>query len=169
MTPSQDILDGLRKAIQAEVEGRSFYLMAAQSTSDPQGREVFERMADEERKHADYLRQQYRALSETGRVAPDADLGPTPDWQSFGSIFSKDLHRRAALAHFEMAALSVATQLEADAQRFYRTCAESAADPGVKAFFSQLSDWESGHYHVLLAQLDALKEEYWAANEFAPF
>lgn len=163
------LLEGLRKAIQAEVEGRSFYLMAAQSTADPNGKQVFERMADEERLHAEYLRAQYRSLSETGRVDSAATLGATPDWKAFGSIFSADLKQRAAKAHFEMAALSIASQLEADAQRFYRGQADAAADPAVKAFYRQLADWESGHYHALLSEQQALQEEYWAANEFSPF
>ena len=42
------IEDGLVKAMQAEHEGRYFYLMAADTTTDPQGREVFQRLADEE-------------------------------------------------------------------------------------------------------------------------
>jgi len=169
MSVSQALLDGLRKAIQAEVEGRSFYLMSAQATKDPQGREIFEQLAEEERRHADFLRTQYRSLETTGVIAADADLGEVPGWKAFGAIFSQDLHRRAAIAHFEVAALAVGATLEADAQKFYQEHGEAAADPAVRAFYFKLAEWESGHYHVLTAQLEALKEEYWAANEFAPF
>ncbi len=68
-----------------------------------------------------------------------------------------------------MTALSIGIQLEADAQAFYRRSAETAEDPEVKAFLLRLAEWESGHYHGLLAQQEALREDYWAANRFAPF
>ena len=50
-----------------------------------------------------------------------------------------------------------------------RDQAEATDDPDAKAFFGQLADWESGHYHALLQQQETLKEDYWAAGGFAPF
>lgn len=162
------VLEALKSAIKAEMEGKHFYLMAARATSDDHGREVFEQLAAEEQQHADFLRAQYRSLQESGEVDTDVSLGEAPDWVSRG-IFSDSLRERAAEAHFEMTALSVGIQLEADAQKFYRARAQEAGDSQVERFFLQLADWESGHYHALLRQHDALKEEYWAANQFAPF
>ena len=56
------VVAGLQRAMQAEVEGYYFYKMAAQSTSDPQGREVFEELADEGQQHFEFLRDQLAAL-----------------------------------------------------------------------------------------------------------
>jgi len=166
---SSPVLEALEKAIQAEIEGHHFYRMAASSTSDERGREVFETLATEERRHAEYLRIQHRSLSETGHVDAAADLGDALALTGSSPIFSARLKQRAAHAHFEMTALSVGIQLEADAQAFYRRTAQEAADPEVKAFLLRLAEWESGHYHGLLAQQKALEEDYWAANRFAPF
>ena len=39
---TERVADGLKKAMQAEIEGQHFYQMAARSTPDARGREVFE-------------------------------------------------------------------------------------------------------------------------------
>ena len=163
------LIDAIEKAIQAEIEGHHFYRMAAGATTDPQGREVFETLAAEELHHAEFLRTQHRSLEGTGRIDPSASLGDPLALVGSSPIFSVRLKARAAQAHFEMTALSVGVQLEANGQAHYRKLAEVADQPEVQQLFRRLADWESGHYHALLAQLDALKEEYWAANQFSPF
>jgi rubrerythrin len=164
----RELLDALRKAIEAEYEGHGFYLMAARTTTDAQGRRTFETMAQEELHHADFLKANYRAIGETGRVAPAAALG-TPGIAGRSAIFSTDLRARIGEAHFEMSALSVGVQLERAAIDFYRHQADRATDPPVRDFFGRLAEWESTHYHALLEQQETLKEDYWRHNGFAPF
>ena len=159
----------LARAILAEVEGQHFYLMAAQSTQDEKGRQVFTLLAREEVLHQNFLRAQADALRRTG--APDRQVVlPTPEpLPAEDPIFSSELRGRLAQAHFEMTALSVGLQLENNAERFYRTEARGATDEFVKQFFNQLADWESGHAQALLRQQESLKETYWTAGGFAPF
>ena len=68
---------GLTQAMRAEVEGQSFYLMAARTTTDDKGRAVFEQLANEEVSHFEFLKSQHRALAETGRADPAIRL-PAP-------------------------------------------------------------------------------------------
>ncbi len=166
MAVSEAILESLKAAIRAEREGHYFYKMAAQSTTDPMGKEAFEYLADEEQHHAEYLLRHYKSLMESGSLDKEATLGKP---YTGGRIFSDALRSRAKEAHFEMTALSVGVQLEADAQRFYSGEADKTDDPNLKAFFTELAEWESGHYHALLAEQDALKKVYWAENLFSPF
>ena len=163
------VLQGLVKAMQAEREGHYFYKMAASATEDPKGREVFARLADEENGHFEFLRAQHRSLSETGRVDAAVRLGDRQDLSSPNPIFSPRLRERIKDAHYEMTALSVAAQLEQDAERFYRAEADAAADPAVRRFYLDLAAWEARHYAAITAQQDDLKESYWAENGFAPF
>ena len=60
-------------------------------------------------------------------------------------------------------------QLQAAKVRAEQEAAEEAPDPGVRAFYLELADWERGHYEALLAQQDVLKEDYWSSAGFAPF
>jgi rubrerythrin len=163
------ILKGLLKAIQSETEGHHFYRMAAQSTQDAKGREIFSRLAQEELEHQRFLRAQYEAVRLNGK--PDASLSleqPGP-WSDQDPIFSSELRKRIGDAHYEMTALSVGIQLEINAQRFYQKQTKACRDRVVREFYQRLADWESGHYQALLKQQESLKDDYWSAGGFAPF
>ncbi len=164
---NDQLLQAITDAIRAEVEGHSFYLMAAKTTSDVQGKAVFERLAGEELDHAAFLRSQYDSILSTGTVS-GATLG-VPAVPAGTVIFSDELKGRVSQASFEMTALSIGAQLEKGAMTFYRGQAEQAEDPAVTRFFGELADWEQGHYRMLTEQLEALQQDFWAANRFSPF
>ena len=63
---TQEILKGLKTAIETELTGHAFYKNAAQNTDDPMGKETFTRMAEEEMAHFNYLRHQYKSVMEKG-------------------------------------------------------------------------------------------------------
>ncbi|NMC72269.1 MAG: ferritin family protein [Myxococcales bacterium] len=161
------LLEALRKAIEAEHEGYGFYRMASNSTQDARGREVFQRLAEEELAHAAFLKAQYRSIAETGRIDGRASLGRPQ--AVVGGIFSPALRERIGEAHFEMSALGVGIHLEQNAMEFYAAQAARASDPAVRGFFQELSEWEAGHFRALVEQQEGLREEYWSKNGFAPF
>lgn len=163
------IEEGLRKAIQAEHEGRYFYLMAADTTSDPQGKEVFTRLAREEQEHFEFLSNQLEAIRKTGKADAALKLSTPVDLKGISPIFSESLKKRIGEAHYEMTALSVAAQLELDASKFYKEQAELVDDLILKTFYLGLAEWETGHYRALIMQQETLKEDYWSAGGFAPF
>ncbi|MFH1469639.1 MAG: ferritin family protein [Pseudomonadota bacterium] len=165
-TPTLQILE---RAIQAEIEGYHFYQMAAAATADSQGKATFEAMAEDELRHAEFLRAQHAAISSHGHADALIRIAGEPGFDGHTPFFSTALKARAATAHVEMTALSVAAQLEADAMRFYREQSTAAEEPTVRAFFAELADWERGHHDALVAQMRSLEQEYWAVNRFAPF
>jgi rubrerythrin len=165
----QQIVDALKAAVQAEGEGYHFYMMAAASTKDPQGKEVFETLAREEQDHARYLKAQYQALLETGKPDGGVRLGTRLDLTGPSPIFSPALRSRAAEAHYEMTALSIGMQLELGAAQFYRDLAGKATAPALKQVLTELSDWETGHFEALQRQQGSLREDYYADGGFARF
>jgi rubrerythrin len=170
MTDKKQLLaQGLLDAYKAEQYGHNFYLMAANSTSDPKGKEVFETLAAEELDHARFLKTQYDSVLMTGKVSASASLGRRLDLAGMWPIFSDGLKARIKEANFEMTALSIGIQLERDAMAFYKSQADQADDPEIKKMFMMLSEWEAGHYQGLLRQYDALKEDFWSTSGFAPF
>ena len=166
---AQAMADGLRQAMLAEQEGHHFYQMAARATDDPQGRQVFERLAAEELDHFEFLKAQLGAVLTNG--VPDAtlELGRPAPLTGDNPIFSEALRARIGRAHYEMTALSVGAQLELAAERFYKQAAAAAEDAVVRGFYEELAAWEAGHYHALLAQQESLQEDYWTQSGFAPF
>jgi rubrerythrin len=160
------MMDGLKQAMQAERYGQAFYQMAAASTADPTGQQVFEQLGREEQQHFEFLATHYRALLQTGAPATGAKLDPDGALSGTSPIFSESLRARIKDAHFEMSALAIAVQLELNAIHHYRQQAEQATVVELKRFYQQLADWESTHYHALLAQQQSLQESYWHANGF---
>jgi rubrerythrin len=163
------VAEALKRAIQAEIEGQHFYRMAARSTDDPRGKEVFERLAQDEVAHEKFLRAHLGAILETGAPSRDATLGPPTQFAGSSPIFSDALRSRIGEAHYEMTALSVGIQLELTATRFYKQASEQTPDPLLKKQLRELAEWESGHYNALLRQQEELKEDYWSSTGFAPF
>ncbi len=162
------VINGLIEAIKAEVEGYNFYMMAARSTQDSNGREVFERLAKEEMDHVAFLRAQYNSFLHSNN--PDANVKLSKSSFSTNSpIFSENIKSRIKDAHFEMTALSVGIQLELSAIKFYQEQADKMTDSSAKTFYKELADWEATHYNMLLKQQESLKQAYWHNNEFAPF
>lgn len=166
---NQRMADGVLAAMRAEIEGHHFYKMAALSTHDDQGKQVFEQLAQEELDHFEFLQKQHGALVETGAPDSTAKLGTAIPLRGDSPIFSSSLKDRLGEAHFEMTALSVGIQLELSAQSFYKRESEAATNDAVRAFFLELAEWEAGHYEALLTQQESLKEDYWAASRFSPF
>ena len=165
----KQVAESLLKAIKAERYGHDFYMMAANSTQDPKGREVFQQLAQEELDHMRFLKKHYDSVLATGKPDSNAKLGAQRDLSDMWPIFSESLKERVKDAHFEMTSLSVGIQLEHDAIQFYKDQAEASGDPELARFFGDLADWEAGHYAALLRQQEALKESYWSANGFTPF
>ena len=142
--------------------------MAARSTEDEKGREVFEQLAAEELDHARYLRVQYQSVLEHGRLDASVSLGRRADLSGEHPIFSARLLERVGAAHYELSALAIGAQLEMNAVRHYQGEADAAPDAEVRRFFEELVAWESGHYEALSRELESVREAYWHANGFAP-
>jgi len=163
------ITEGLKKAIEGEIDGYHFYMMAARNTQDDKGKEVFEKLAQDEMEHVRFLGLQYESFLQKGAPDTEAVLADRVDLTDPSPIFSEKIRSRLGKAHYEMSALSIGIQLELAAVGFYKDQAEQSADETVRKFYTELSRWESGHYHALLRQQEALKEEYWAKGGFTPF
>jgi rubrerythrin len=163
------LAEALQKAAMAEREGHSFYMMAAQNSQDPKGKQVFEMLAREEMDHLHFLKEHYDAVMTTGKLSPSAQLGSRIELGTSSPIFTEAIKLRIHDAHFEMTALAVGIQLERDALDFYQQQAIATQDPGARKLFSELAAWESSHYQALLKQQEELKGDYWSGAGFAPF
>lgn len=162
------MLEGLKRALQAEVDGENFYRMAANGTADTVGRATFENLAADEVEHFIFLRAQYDSIVQTGAVNLNVRLGKPSD-AGESPIFSEGFKTRIKEAHHEMSALSIGVQLELAAIRLYRAEAEAASDPHVKAFYRELAEWEETHHRRLLRQQRELQDDYYFDNKFYPF
>ena len=165
---NEEILKALKTAIEAELTGHEFYKNAAQTTDDPNGKATFKRMAEEEMKHFEYLRHQYRAVLEQGGYDFSKSLIGEPHEHGASPIFSEAMRARIKDSHYEVSALTIGMKLEFDAVKFYESCAQKAEDEKARELYQKLADWERAHYEAFEQELEALKEDYFEANQFFP-
>ncbi len=165
---TENILKGLKTAIEAELTGYQFYRNAAKSTEDTRGRETFLRMAEEEMTHFNELRRQYKSVAEKGDYDFSKNPGKKGHGPADGPIFSEEIKARIKESHFEVSVLTIGMKLELDAMKFYQSCADKAQSEEERQFYAELAEWEQGHYRAFEKELAALKEEYFQANNFIP-
>jgi rubrerythrin len=160
-------IEGLKTALQTELNGIEFYRIAAQQTEDKKGKETFQMLADDELKHFNALQQQYSALIEnTGWKK--IDLGKATEFAGESPIFSDELKERVKGKHFEVTALSIGALLESNSIDFYREMKEKSDDANAREMYEKLQEWEEKHLEAITRQLDVIKEDYWAEQRFAP-
>ena len=165
---TDEILDGLKIAMEAELTGHNFYKNAAENISDTQGREVLKKMAQEEMEHFKYLRHQYKSVLDSGDYDFAKEFVKLNRDQEENPVFSQGIKDRVKDCHLEISVLTIGMKLELDAINYYLSCAEKAETPEAKQFFRELADWETIHFESFEWELNRLKEGYWQANDFIP-
>jgi len=153
------ITDILRKAFQVEVDGLTFYSMAADRANKPATKKLFERLARDETEHQAYLRSVMRRYEEHGASSFAMDRRD-PDLAEFSSsIFTESFKDQAQGEDFEIGALHVGMQLEATAVEFFDASARNASDPQIGGFYRFLADWEGLHLRTLQQLYESLRED----------
>lgn len=165
----EKLLQGLKTAMQTELNGIQFYTLASEKTTDEKGKEVFALLAKDEETHFKEIQQQFNSLMSSNALKPAICLNEAKHvFKGESPIFSDELKKRIKERHFEMSALSIGALLESNSIDFYRRMKEETDDPHAKRLFDNLQKWEQAHLEAITKQLDVLKEEYWAEQHFTP-
>jgi len=165
----EKLLQGLKVALQTELNGIQFYRIAAEKTIDKKGKEVFTLLAKDEELHFKEIQRQLSSLTNSNALNPAITLTEAQTlFKGENPIFSDDLKNRIKERHFEMSALSIGALLESNSIDFYRRIKEETDDPHAKQLFDSLQKWEQKHLEAITKQMDVLKEDYWAEQQFAP-
>lgn len=159
----------LRKAYQIEVDGYTFYSMAADQAKQPAVQELFDKLAHDETEHKAYLRNVMKNYDRQGtsafRLSPrDTDLK-----RFTATIFTEQFKDQAKGADFEMGVLSIGMQLESNAISYFSGAAQRAEDREVREFYRFLADWEKQHLDALQNLYSAVRQDFWSEGRFEPF
>lgn len=166
MTTELDgITDVLKKAFQVEVDGFTFYSMAAESTTKPAVRKLFERLARDETEHQAYIRAVMRRYEEHGASSFHFDPR-NPDLAEFSSeIFTESFKEQVQDEVSELGALSISVQLESNAVAFFDAAARNASEPQITGFYQFLADWEGMHLRILQQLYDSIRVDFLLEEE----
>lgn len=144
-------------ALQREQEGYQFFKANADKASHAAAAGVFQKLADEELKHIQYLKNLM--------AAPQGATGAS-DAQLEGDTWFEDRARKEFLNQSliesmipDVAVLRTAFLIEHDLSEFYEMAAGKSTGKA-QAAFRQLAKWERGHEAFFKELHDKVFEEY---------
>jgi rubrerythrin len=129
--------------ISLEDQGHGFYQERAALTRDAGARQMYEFLAEEEEKHAQYLHDFLDKLS------THVEVSEMPD---FSDAFSEEFSGERLE---EIGILLAALRFERKSEDFYLELAKKTADPSQKAFFEKIASVERGHYELIDGVLES--------------
>jgi rubrerythrin len=133
----------LEVGIYNEVFARDFYLSVAEKIKDASGREKFEFLADDEKRHREILEDWYK--KESG--GKDFPFDPR-------KVKSIKVEVKDHTSAFE--AIDIALEAERQAYLFYKEAAKRTKNEKGKEMFEKLAEEEDGHYQKLSAERNAI-------------
>ena len=169
MNANDEIREILRKAYQIEVDGYTFYSMAAEQAKKDAVQELFDKLARDEVQHKAYLKNVMGSYDEKGVEAFNVHRRD-PDLKAFtDTIFTDRFKAKAAGAEFELGVLSVGMTLEQNAIAYFSGAAEHATEAEVRDFYRFLADWEREHFAALQQLHASVRQDFWHEGGFSPF
>lgn len=157
----------ISQAILNEMEGYEFYKLAGEQAKTQGTKEAFMSLANEELKHADYLKKLWTVLSDGGELKLEEILAsgiaiPSPEiyrWDKVDKLY----------ATLEMSIFGIGMQMEKTSIDFYESAKEKVSSQASKDLFDLLIKWEKVHLDQFSNRYNMLKEDWWAEQRFAPF
>jgi rubrerythrin len=158
-------LNIISQAILNEVEGYEFYKMAANQKGTKESKNAFLELANEELKHAQYLKTLFNIIKEDKE--DDKNLAfesspPSPNiynWENVDNDFT-------ALA---VSVFSIGMQMERDSIKFYENAREKIENKKARQLFDLLIKWEQVHLEQFTEQYNKYKKTWLIDQWFAPF
>src|SRR5262249_23726381 len=147
--------DALRMAIATERSGLDFYTRAAGMTKDARGREVFHRLAEEEKERLGRLQKRYRELS-----AQDPLLESRPTFLFFkgaaSGLFAEGAEELRKGVNDEQALL-IGIRCERGSHQFFKRYGERFEDSEGKQVFLEFAEEEKAHFDLLVREYRSLR------------
>lgn len=138
--------EAIAVAIELENEGREYYLEEASSMDNATVKDLYMFLADEEKKHAEYLHQ-YREQ----KKAPVVEF----NYPEFKASFTEEFSGKKL---GEIGVLLAALRFEHKSEYFYTELAKRTDDEEQRTFFENVAAAERGHYRIIDELLEAATE-----------
>lgn len=147
-------------ALQREIEGRRFFLENAGRLSHAAAVETFMKLADEEEKHAEFIRFQIEAI-DRGEL-PSTEIGlQMEDTGFFSQRANKEMLEQTVSEAMvpDLPILRMAYLIERDFSEFYSMAAQRASG-ATRDVLMMLSKWEQTHEQLFKYLHDKAFEAY---------
>ncbi len=155
--------DIIKKALLLEQEGYEFYLQTAENYQDKDVKLAFKKIAREEEKHMDWLKNLYRRMEGDEKATIDLE-DPPESADIFTQKRVKPLTGSLALSVF-----GISVKMEKAAIDYYKEAAASTESEEARELYNTLIEWEREHLKDFQSQYEMLQQDWWNEQHFAPF
>lgn len=151
MKELSNVVEAVKYAIQMELDGKKFYSMCAEQSSNKVGQELYLWLAEQEDQHRKKFEEIYESFVGNKdipaiRVKPD-------NKSNIRTLFKQaiqDVGTSLLAQKNDLLAAEKAIEMEIKSRDFYTSMAEKATSDTEKSFFSAISSEEQGHYLSLI-------------------
>lgn len=155
--------EALKLAINIEEEGLEFYSTLAKNAKDTKVKEIFSKLASDEKDHLAHFQKAYHEITSSVTAAEVCE-GYTVDLYlkhliDTGIFTQKDEAKRLAKeVKTDIDALKIGIQAEKDSILYYSEAARNTRHTAGKAAFELLANEEKKHLKLLAEQIKVLKK-----------
>jgi len=150
-TEQEKTLEGLKVAIQMEIDGKEYYRQASQESSDELGKKLLASLADEEDIHRQKFEEIYNAIR-NNKDWPATDFQPDKG-KKLRTIFAiavEKIDTTVKASRAELDAVQTAMDMENKTYDFYKKLGKDATYDAERNFYQLLAAEEREHHLVLL-------------------
>jgi rubrerythrin len=160
---SKEVENAIKEAIRLEINGRKFFMHAADITEHEKGKKMFRFLADEEVKHMEVFGKLFSQILNS------------EDWKNY--VKDEELRGESSLVERlkermkneegkgEVEALRIGMELEQNAIDFFGKAVFGADDSTAKKIFREIGEEEKFHFDLLQAQYDSVTHSgFWLGS-----
>jgi len=148
MKSEMNALEALSLAIYNEQSAFDFYANLSQIIKNESAKEKFKFLASDEKRHREILEAYFLKVYQKPFL--------------FDPLKVKSIGVEVRDNTTASEALDIGIKAEKEAYNFYHTNADSSSDPDAKKMFSMLAEQEDRHFNILMAEKQALMDQfYW--------
>jgi rubrerythrin len=158
--------EAIQTALAYENRIRDIYLECAAETEDPNGKKIFQQLADDEQRHVAYLENKLQQWRRTGRITVENLESTVPSADLLRREAAK-VKARAEGDHrgLKQQMLSRALQAEIETSEYYRQLVGQLEDDG-RRMFARFLEIENNHVEAVQFELDHVgRTGYWFGFE----
>jgi rubrerythrin len=130
-------------AIRMEKDAIDFYSKAAEKTSHPAGKKMFESITEDEKRHLQMLAQIFKEID-----IKMTDVSPMRTMQTIFESMKSAMMQRVEATEDELEAFKIAMRMEQEGIAFYKKVEAETERPKEKALFERLIKEEQQHYDI---------------------
>lgn len=152
----------MKYAMQMELDGHNFFKEKAKGFKSVITKDLFERFAEVEMDHYEYIKRQLESYLEDGELSVDDEFLNREETSIFEAREQSE-HIDTTLIESDVPDLTVlrmAYLIEKDFAEFYRESAEMTDNPDIKKLFETLAKWEDTHEEIFKSEYKRKREEY---------